>query len=75
MNAPSKHLTKSLHTVTAVSRLARYLAEQHPADLPVHNAVTRALRVLGQPGPWPDDDPTVAAANKATTKLLENTHG
>lgn len=51
-------LTKSLHTVTAVSRIVHTFAGNlaNPAD-----AVRYALGVLGQPSDWPESDPTFAA--------------
>ena len=64
-------LTKSLHTVTAVSRVVAHLQEMHPVKLRADALVKRALAALGQSGPWPAYDPTVLAAIKATKKLLE----
>lgn len=68
---PAQFLTKSLHTVTAVSRVAKHLIDMHPANLKPVDGVKRALRVLGQAGPWPEDDPTVLAAIKATQRLVK----
>lgn len=55
-------LTKSLHTVTAVSRLAKTYRG------PVGERVNKALATLGQPGPWKLDDPTYVACIKAAQK-------
>lgn len=63
-----KSLTKSLHTVTAVTRVAKYLRAMHPATLAIPNAVSRALVILGQEGPWEKDDPTVLACIAAFKK-------
>lgn len=62
-------LTKSLHTVTAVSRVAAMHATVCGGNPKV--AVKMALKTLGQAGPWPADDPTVLASIAATKKLLE----
>lgn len=68
-----KYLTKSLHTVTAVSRVAamHYSVSGGSAK----QAVKMALETLGQAGPWPKDDPTVEAAIRATKKLVEARRG
>lgn len=66
-----KPLTKSLHTVTAVSRVAEYLSIQHPTGLAPARAVDRALRVLGyDPKDFSSSDPTVLASIEATRKLI-----
>lgn len=77
-------LTKSLHTVTAVSRLADNLMSvgtiRHTADdgsigatLARANdriaAVRLALDILGQPSAWNAQDPTFAACVAALAKL------
>lgn len=72
MTKATQYLTKSLHTVTAVSRVAYHIAELSPLNLKPKDATKRALAVLGQAGPWPEGDPTVEAAVKATKKLMEH---
>lgn len=42
-----KTLTKSLHTVTAVTRVAAHLKEMHPVNLDAKRLTDRALTVLG----------------------------
>lgn len=65
-----KPLTKSLHTVTAVSHVAVYLITTHPAKLTLARAVDRALGVLGyEPKAYAPNDPTILAAIEATRKL------
>lgn len=52
-------LTKSLHTVTAVARLARYLQRQPNASrLTDTEACRHALDILGQPFGWSKEDET-----------------
>lgn len=65
-----KTLTKSLHTVSAVSRVAVHLAGISAGKPDPVVMVHSALQLLGHPGPWPEDDPTVAMAIKQTTKAL-----
>lgn len=65
-----KSLTKSLHTVTAVSRIAAHLATLSAGKPDPVAMVHSALALLGQPGPWPEDDATVAACVKATVKAM-----
>lgn len=66
-----KPLTKSLHTVTAVSRVAKYLIDLHPANLKPERAVPRALGVLGYDAKaFADNDPTILAAIEATRKMV-----
>lgn len=55
------NLTKSLHTVTAVSNVAIHLAQTNPIVSTPLRALRRALVVLGQDGDWPEGDPTVDA--------------
>lgn len=65
-------LTKSLHTVSAVVNLALHLMQGRAVtktDTP-EAFVAAALTILGQPGPWPADDETVAACVKQLTKRL-----
>ena len=65
-----KPLTKSLHTVTALSRVAAHLIEMHPAKLTPIRAVDRALAVLGyDPKAYDVFEPTILAAIEATRKL------
>lgn len=63
-----KPLPKSLHTVTAVSRVAAMHASVTGGN--AKTAVQMALKTLGQEGPWPKDDPTVLAAIAATKRLV-----
>lgn len=63
-------LTKSLHTVTAVSRVAHHLATTKPRTTDPELAVRSALLVLGYDGDYPANDPTILAAINATRKLL-----
>lgn len=62
-----KPLTKSLHTVTAVSRVAKHIDDLHPVRMKPDELVRRALRVLGHEAP--KDDPTVAACIAAYKRL------
>lgn len=66
-------LTKSLHTVTAVSRLAREMGKvRADAGLPMptlETLVRGALDVLGQPSDWSLGDPTMAACITAASKI------
>lgn len=64
-----KSLTKSLHTVTAVSRVALYAMRLNPSMEPAA-AVARALDILGQGADWPEGDATVTACVAAVTKAL-----
>lgn len=66
-----KNLTKSLHTVSAVTAVTLALRHTTPWELSeanVRKAVGRALEILGQAGPWPEDDETVAACIRAVFK-------
>lgn len=59
-------LTKSLHTVTAVSRVALHWALANNVTCPMSPAdadrcVRAALDLLGQPRDWPESDSTFAA--------------
>lgn len=68
-----KPLTKSLHTVTAVSRVAVHLQKERKTKSPAGELVVKALRVLGYDcNDFPDgtSDPTVVACIAATKKLL-----
>lgn len=64
-------LTKSLHTVTAVSRVALMLAalDKH-SGLTAADYTRQALEVLGQPNDWPATDATFAACVAAVEKGL-----
>lgn len=65
----SKPLTKSLHTVTVVSRLARWHSTVTGGNVPV--AVRMALETLGYNiKDFAKDDPTIVASIAATKKLL-----
>lgn len=59
-------LTKSLHTVTAVSNVAKMHMTTTGGNAKV--AVNMALKTLGQPGPWKKDDPTYLACIAAVKK-------
>jgi hypothetical protein len=65
-------LTKSLHTVTAVSRLAVHLHATR-TNGPKRSAalVQQALQILGQAGAWAEDDPTLVACIDATHRGIE----
>lgn len=62
-----KSLTKSLHTVTAVSRVACYVRGTINGNDP-EQAVRMALDILGQPNDWRLDDATFYACVRATIK-------
>jgi len=66
-------LTKSLHTVTAVSNVAALVALNRTAQrlpaLPADELVSEALRTVGQSADWPAEDPTVMACIAAVRKL------
>lgn len=58
----TKPLTKSLHTVTAVTRVALHLIELNPLVTTSKKALDRALQVLGYDArQFAANDPTVAA--------------
>jgi hypothetical protein len=62
-----KPLTKSLHTVTAVSRVAAFIVETNPVAKRGADAVGRALRVLGyDPAQFAPDDPTLVRCVQAS---------
>ena len=66
-------LTKSLHTVTAVSRIALEIAngtDKAVACGTVVELVRAALEMLGQPSDWNAGDPTMAACIAAVEKGL-----
>ncbi len=65
----SGQLTKSLHTVTAVVRVAMHLNERALTDTDIEELVSAALRVLGHTG-WTKYDPTVAKCIAALKKEL-----
>lgn len=64
-------LTKSLHTVTAVTNVARHLLEtQWNLNYRDANAITHAaLIILGYPDTI-ESDPTVSACVKSVNKML-----
>lgn len=72
MTTKRKTLTKSLHTVTAVSRLAVYIykSERRQGNIiEAGDAIDAALSVLELPVyPW--QDPTMANIVGAVSKLL-----
>jgi hypothetical protein len=60
-------LTKSLHTVTAVSRVATFIVDTNPVAKRGKDAVHRALRVLGyDPKKIDDTDPTLKRCIQAS---------
>jgi hypothetical protein len=60
-------LTKSLHTVTAVSRVAAFIVDTNPVAKPGYDAVKRALRVLGYDSDKiAPDDPTLQRCVQAS---------
>lgn len=68
-------LTKSLHTVTAVSRLAHYLLTVKPLDEidPAKaraKAISVALALLGQRTDWEPQDPTLMACDERLAVLV-----
>lgn len=63
-----KYLPKSLHTVTAVTRVALYIDEMHPVRFSADALAYRALSALGYDRPFLKDDPTVAACIAAVKK-------
>lgn len=66
-----KPLTKSLHTVTALSRVAKHLIDQHPGKLTPIKAVDRALAILGyDPNAFSSLDETILSAITNTRKLI-----
>jgi hypothetical protein len=65
--SPSKPLTKSLHTVTVVSRLASGLMERSERYTP-SEACREALGMIGQPA-YTSSDETFDACVTATKKL------
>ena len=68
-------LTKSLHTVTAVSRVALMLAalDKH-GRLTASDYARQALEILGQPNDWPVQDATFAACVAAVERGLTSYH-
>ena len=75
MTTKRKTLTKSLHTVTAVSRLAAHLEdmwrERYVKHTP-HDLVRQALGILGQPEDWPIGDETFNRCLIATRNLIRS---
>lgn len=65
-----KPLTKSLHTVTAVSRVAAHLQKSRKTKAPAGKLVVDALRILGYHEIDTVNDPTVTACVTATKKLI-----
>ena len=64
-------LTKSLHTVTVVSRVANHLMNAAPDRRPLGqvDAIRDALSIVGQESAWSVTDPTFAACLVALRKL------
>lgn len=63
-------LTKSLHTVTAVSRVAAHLATLSAGKPDPLAMVMAAIELVGQGTGWASDDETVAKCIAATRKLM-----
>lgn len=63
-------LTKSLHTVTVVSRIAASIERLNP-EMDIEVAVRDALETIGQPNDWPRGDVTFAACVRATEALVK----
>ena len=63
-------LTKSLHTVTAVVRVAQYVKDINPVAGDASDCVNRALRVLGYEPKSMHNDSTYIACIKAYNKGL-----
>lgn len=61
-------LTKSLHTVTAVVRVAHYVKDINPIAGDAADCVDRALWILGHPPRNMHNDPTYLACIKAYLK-------
>lgn len=65
-------LVKALHTVTTVGNLAAYIVQsekfkQHSPK----SAVLEALKIVNEPGPWPDDDPVVLKSIARAKQLID----
>lgn len=69
MATKRKTLTKSLHTVTAVSRLAAHLYRER-LSATINGGIEDALVILGQPKSWPIGDETFNRCAIATHNLL-----
>jgi hypothetical protein len=65
-----KSLTKSLHTITAVSGVARYL-QTHGGPTSDLAACRAALEILGQANDWSAGDPTLALCVAKVKALRE----
>ena len=65
----SGQLTKSLHTVTAVVRVALHINERTLTNTDIEALVQSALQILGHTG-WTKYDPTVAKCIAALKKEL-----
>lgn len=65
------NLTKSLHTVTAVVRVALYINDINPVAREPGDCVDRALRVLGHDPKGMHNDSTYIACVKAYNKTWE----
>ena len=61
-------LTKSLHTVTAVVRVAKYVEDMHPVSFGTAEYIRRALRIFGYDPKGMENDPTFIACIKAFNK-------
>ena len=75
MATKRKTLTKSLHTVTAVSRLAvhRHVVwHERYVKLTPHELVEEALAILGQPSDWSIGDDTFNRCVIAARDLIRS---
>lgn len=66
----SAYLTKSLHTVTAVSRVALHIYQEYAHGDNAAALTYKALSILGYNRPFLKDDPTVAACIAAVKKAM-----
>lgn len=73
MTTKRKTLTKSLHTVTAVSRLAVHMYRNSKPTIQLADAVDNALYVLGLPR-YPYSDPVMWSIKTAVQKILQGSN-
>lgn len=65
-------LTKSLHTVTVISRVAKSIADSSVTSISPTDACRAALRMLGMDDSWTRNDPTFAACVSKAKELIGN---
>lgn len=71
-NPKRRTLTKALHTVTVVSRVAFYLIQSDKFTVrSPEAAVRKALEVIGHRSDWRDSDLVFAKCVEATQALLD----